>query len=55
VLDHRCEICHNRYKATDDCEIHDGIYWVKSTGTAPLVVHGNGGSGIAEVWEAFGV
>jgi hypothetical protein len=55
VLDHGCKICHNRYKATDDWEISDGIYWVKSTGTAPLVVHGNGGSDIAEAWEAFGV
>jgi hypothetical protein len=54
-LDHGCEVFHNRYKAADDAEIHDGIYWVKSTGTAPLVVHGNGGSGVAEVWEAFGV
>jgi hypothetical protein len=54
-LDHRQSLCHNRYAAEDDCEIKDGIYWVKSTGTAPLVVHGNGGSNIAEVWEAFGV
>jgi hypothetical protein len=55
AVDHRCHIAHNRYLAEDDWEIRDGIYWVKSTGTAPLVVHGNGGSSIDVVWEAFGV
>jgi hypothetical protein len=54
-LDHGCEVFHSRYAAQDDCEIADGIYWVKSTGTAPLVAHGNGKSDIESVWEAFGV
>lgn len=54
-LDHACHVAHNRYAADNDCEISDGIYWVKSTGTAPLVVHGNGGSGIEDVWGVFGV
>lgn len=55
TLDHGCHVAHNRYYAEDDWEIHDGVYWVTSTGAAPLVVHGNGGSGIAKVWEAFGI
>lgn len=54
-LDYGCEVFHNRYNAQGDSEISDGIYWVKSTGASPLVVHGNGGSGIECVWEAFGV
>lgn len=55
AIDRSCHIAHSRFLAEDDCEIRDGIYWVTSTGTAPLVVHGNGGSSIDRVWEAFGV
>lgn len=55
AIDHGCHLAHSRFLAEDDCEIRDGIYWVKSTGTAPLVVHGNGGSSIDVVWESFGV
>jgi procollagen-lysine,2-oxoglutarate 5-dioxygenase len=54
-LNHSQGLCHNRYGAEDDWEIADGIYWVRSTGEAPLVAHGNGGSDIKSVWEAFGV
>jgi hypothetical protein len=54
-LDHRQSMCHNRYAAEDDCEIKDGIYWVRSTGNPPLVAHGNGHSDIKSIWEAFGV
>jgi hypothetical protein len=54
-LDHECEVFHNLYRAQDDVEIRDGIYRVKSTGTVPLVVHGNGGSGIGAIWQACGV
>jgi len=55
LLDRDCSLFHSRYAALDDWEIRDGIYWVKSTGTAPLVAHGNGKSDIESVWEAFGV
>jgi hypothetical protein len=55
TLDHRQSLCHSRYAAEDDGEIAGGIYWVKSTGNPPLIVHGNGRSDIESVWEAFGV
>lgn len=50
-LDTNSNLFHNLFGASDDWEITKGVYRVRSTGSHPLVVHGNGGSGIEAVWE----
>jgi hypothetical protein len=41
--------------AEDDWDAPGRAYNVKSTGDAPMVVHGNGKSDIWKVWDAMGV
>jgi hypothetical protein len=54
-LDHKCQVCHNLFLSNDDYEINQGTYRVKSTGSLPIVVHGNGQSGIKTIWDKFNI
>lgn len=55
TLDYGCKLFHNRYQSEYDCTIENGLYKVNSTGTYPIIVHGNGKSDISSIWSAFGL